>query len=420
MLHLFIGKGGVGKTTVSAATAVALAESGRRVLVVSSDQAHSLGDVFAVAEAAVPTAVAPGVEVMHLDARELVQQRWRAAAHLATFAGGADEEAPEPFALEPEELVSVPGVEELITLVEVVKLCESGNWDEVVMDCAPTAEALRLLTLPGAVLSYIERVWPRHRRLTSSLGTRGRGMIVVGMLEGLVHTVQNLRDTLADPQRTTVRLVLSPERVVLAEAKRTITALALLGVRPHTVIANRVMVPYDRADTLDTPLRQQSGSLQEVTTGGTLAERWYRSRWAEQRAVLDELEGMLGDIPLRSVEYMAVEPVGVQALADLARHIYEGGVNDPPVTDEWVRSEMELESGSGLDSTYVFRLNLPLVDPTTISLGRVEDDLLVGAAGVSTRITLPSVLRRCVVSGAEFAADQLQVRFVPNPAAWPR
>lgn len=380
---------------------MAFADRGLRVLAVSTDQAHSLGDVFG-------GQVPDGVQVRHIDARELVRRRWRALLDLAPAVDRGD--APDLFALEPEELTAVPGVEELLTLVEVERLRGSGEWDAVVVDCAPTAESLRLLTLPSAVLAYLERVWPRHRRLTAAVGARA--VVVVGMVEGLAQALAQLRGTLADPGVTAVRLVLSPERVVLAEAKRTVGALAVLGVRPRAVIANRVLVPYDRADAA--PARAGG------PVSASPAEVWYQDRVAQQRSVLAELEGVLGGVPVRQVGYMAAEPVGAAALAGLAAAVFGDGAEVVPVEGAWARGRVELESGSGLDSVYLFRLSLPLVDPQSLSLGRVEDDLLVGAAGVSARVALPAVLRRCAVSGAEFSGGTLDIRFVPDPEVWPQ
>jgi arsenite/tail-anchored protein-transporting ATPase len=410
---LFTGKGGVGKTTLAAATAVRLAETGLKVLVLSSDPAHSLADALDVPLGSQPSEVDHCLFGMQLDARGLLDMQWSILRNeLAALVGASALEGDGSgiVGVDSEELTVLPGVEELLALGEVRRQAESGLWDVVVLDCGPTAETLRMLTLPEAVSGYVERMWPRHRRLTySTLGIRSgsRAGQLVDAVERLDESARSIRALLQDGARTTVRLVLTPERVVLAETRRTLTSLALHGLRVDGVLANRVMPAPD------------SGDGEQTGTAGPAWE-WLRTRAAEQSAVLGALRADLpNESSTRMAPYQAHEPVGLAELAVLADALYGAADVLGSLHDQGTHApEVRLESGAGLESVYVWRLPLPLVQESSVQLGRIDDDLLVTVAGERRRMALPPVLRRCDAVDAELAAGGLLVRFRPDPAVW--
>jgi len=410
---LFTGKGGVGKTTLAAASAVRLAESGLKVLVVSSDPAHSLADAIDSPLGGQPGEVDHGLFAMQLDAHALLQGQWSALRRELAVVLGTAAEGSGIAELDADELTVLPGVEELLALGEVRRQVDSGLWDVVVLDCGPTAETLRMLTLPEAVSGYIERVWPRHRRLTySAFGGRaaGRGAQLVDAVERLDESARAVRALLADGQMTAVRLVLTPERVVVAETRRTLTALALHGLRVDGVLANRVL------PTLAAPPVEGAG--QPLGAAGD----WLRTRAAEQALVLAALQADLPDAgAVQTAPYQAREPVGISELSTLADELYGGSdVLAAHVVSRAHEPEVRLESGAGLASVYLWRIPLPLVQASSVQLGRIEDDLLVTVGGERRRMTLPAVLRRCAAVDAELVADGLLVRFRPDPAVWMR
>jgi arsenite-transporting ATPase len=296
---LFTGKGGVGKTTLAAATAAHLARSGRKTLVCSTDPAHSLGDALDVELSGEPLEIEPGLFAAHVDNRALLDANWATLqGHLRTLLAGAGVDE-----LVADELTVLPGVEDLLALGEVARAAESGPWEVVVVDCGPTAETLRLLGLPEALSGYLERLFPAHRRAVRGMiaGLSGRTGesawdSTVDALDGFAAHLTGLRDLLGDHRRTSIRLVLTPERVVAAETRRTVTALALHGLRVDGVVVNRV---------LPAPPPSLRGP----------AARWLRERHTEQQAVLAELEGIT-DASLTAVPYAAAEPVGVEALLE--------------------------------------------------------------------------------------------------------
>ena len=408
-ISLFVGKGGVGKSTLACATAVRDAQAGQRVLVVSTDQAHSLGDVLGVAvpptggrepvRVLTDDADAGGglLDALALDTLALLESRWR---ELARPLG---EQFPESDVgdVAPEELSALPGVQEVLGLHEVGELATSGSWDHIVVDCASTADALRMLTLPSTFGLYVERAWPRHRRL--SMADSGATAVIVELLERITAGVEQLSQLLTDGSAVSAHLVLTPERVVAAEAARTLGSLALMGVRVAELLVNQVLAQDDSYEYQNLPEHP--------------AFDWYAERIAEQRAVLDELAGTIGAVELVLVPHLPGEPIGPKALGHLLDSVRRRDGAAPPGP---LRPVVDLESGGGLEAVYRMQLELPHVDSGTLTLGRVDDDLIIGVGGMRRRVRLASVLRRCTVIGAQLKGNELTVRFRPNPEVWPR
>jgi arsenite-transporting ATPase len=359
---LFTGKGGVGKTTLAAATAARLAVGGRKVLVVSADPAHSLGDVFGVPVSAEPSEMDTCLYAAHVDARGLADRSWQAIRRevRGLLPGLSDVDAA--------ELTVLPGVDELLALTEVARFAAEGPWEVVVVDCGPTAETLRLLALPEAINGYLERM---------SLGRH---------VSGLASHVRELRDVLVDPARTSVRVVLTPERMVVAETRRTLAALALRGIRVDSLVANR-LVPM-------------------VSRWRGPAASWLRTRRAEQETVLSELDLSM-TLPMRRVEHRATEPVGVAALLELAEELY--GAEDPLAGAGPYATP--LLSVCSVPGGYELTVALPLTEESTVDLARIGDELAVTVDGVRRLVALPVLLRRHEVTDAVTGPSGLVLRF---------
>jgi arsenite-transporting ATPase len=225
---------------------------------------------------------------------------------------------------------------------------------------------------------------------------------IVELVEGIAAGTERLGELLTDSTRVGAHLVLTAERVVAAEAVRTLASLALMGISVDELIVNQILVQDDSFEY---------GNLPEHP-----AFDWYTERIAEQRAVLDELDKAIGDVTLVLVPHLAGEPIGPKALAELLDGARQRGGSAPPAP---VRPVVDRESGSGLDAVYRMRLELPQVDPGALTLGRVDDDLIVSAGGTRRRVRLASVLRRCTVVDAQLRGSELTVRFKPNPEVWP-
>lgn len=399
---LFTGKGGVGKTTTAAATAVQAARRGIKTLVMSTDAAHSLGDALGVnlaarsLDAGSLVDVESGLCALQLSTTHSVRLSWRSVQdYLLTVlnALGVD-----PVVAE--EVTELPGADEIVALLELRAQVESGPWDLVVVDCAPTAETLRLLSLPEALTWHIEKLMPAQRGLLRTL--RPAAQAAAGLpLPGsqVLDTLRRWRESLRDIQSvltaetTSVRLVLTPERVVIAESRRTMTALGLYGVAVDQVVVNRVFPEPD---------------------GGSVHAGWLAGWNQAQQRGLSEVRQSFDPLPIVITPYLAREPVGTDALAALAE-ARTGDIRDVlltfPVRAMSVRSE-----GGG----YLLTLPLPLVTAGGVDLKRRDDELLISVGDQRRVLSLPSVLRRCLVTGATVRDATLRVRFAPDEKVWPR
>ena len=380
---LFTGKGGVGKSTVAASTSALAASRGQRTLVLSTDAAHSLADAFGARVGSEPTEVAPRLFVQQVDAQQRFEQSW--ADIQRYLLSVLDVAGVDPVAAE--ELTVIPGAEEVLALLELRLHALSGDWDLVVVDCAPTAETLRLLALPEALGWYMQRVFPVERRVVKALKpvlTRAAGVPMPGdsvfdAIQRLHDELDEVRDLLAGPD-SSVRLVLTPESVVLAEARRSFTTLSLFGYRVDGVVANRVF-PDAEGDA-------------------------WRAGWvAAQARVLEEVEQSFAGLPLWRSVYRSGEPVGVDALRQLATEVYDG--TDPLAAPAGAGPLRVTRNRSGA----VLRLDLPFVTRGEVDLARHGDELVVTVGSYRRLLSLPPGLARHQVTGARVDDGALQVRF---------
>jgi arsenite-transporting ATPase len=374
----------VGKTTIAAATAVRCAAAGKRTLVISTDPAHSLADAFDVALDTDPREIADGLWGQQLDAQDRMEESWGEIKDFLTDVfdwAGLD-------AVEAEELSVLPGLDEVFALTDIKTYADSGDWDVLVVDCAPTAETIRLLSLPDILAWYMDRVFPVGRRVSRIVGpvlSRLSSMPVAGddvfrATNRFYDSLDGVKAILADPERSSIRLVVNPERMVIAEARRTYTYLSLFGYRVDAVVANRLL-PEDIADPW--------------------FDRWKQAQ-AEQMVVIEE---GFAPLPVLRSDLLPTEPIGLERLADLAEALYSG--TEP--TDV-------LHHGEPLRITKVaegfeLSLELPFADHDDLDVGRHGDELLVRIGPYRRAIALPDSLRRRSVVGARFRDGVLRVAF---------
>jgi arsenite-transporting ATPase len=384
---LFTGKGGVGKTTTAAATAALAASRGLKTLVLSTDPAHSLADAFAVPLGPEPTAVESGLLAMQVDAQLAFEQSWR---DVQDYLRGLLERAGVD-ALQADELTVLPGAEEVLALLELRRQAASGLYDLVVVDCAPTGETLRLLALPEALTWYVDKVFPAQRRALKAVRPLLSRVATVPE-DGLFEAVGRLHAELCEVRAlltaptTSVRLVLTPEAVVVAEARRTLTSLALYGYRVDGLVANRVLP--------------------------TSEDPWVAGWAAAQSAQLATVRADAAPLPVLESPYAAGEPVGTEALLAFAETLY--GDTDPTAVVETGELLEVLRDADG----FLLSLSLPLARLEDVDLARSGDELVVTVAGHRRLLALPSALRRCDVAGARLVDGRLVVRFEPDPAQW--
>jgi arsenite/tail-anchored protein-transporting ATPase len=381
---LLTGKGGTGKTTVAASTALRAADRGARTLVVSTDAAHSLGDAFGRRLGPEPTPVTPMLSAQEIDTQRLFDRSWSTIrAYLQELLEWAGAER-----LRAEELAVVPGLDELLALRTIAHHVADG-WDTVVVDCAPTAETVHLLALPSTLRSYVDRLLPAHRRLARSIAPilrRAKSMPPAprGVLDAVLALADDLyafHETLADPLVTSIRLVTTPESMVVSETRRVWSYLALFGYTVDSLIVNRV-----------------------VADGET--DPWLRRMRQAQAPHLEDLDRLFDGLHRWEAPIHAAELTGVEQLREFGIEVY--GSNDPVEMPRM--SVPAMDARHDLDP-HLLKLPLPGVTGDEVQLARSGAVVLVTVGPHRRSLTLPPHLRGRVATAARILNGHLEVEF---------
>ena len=384
---LFTGKGGVGKTTTAAATALRCADAGQRTIALSTDPAHSLADAFDHPLGDLPVEIVDGLWGQQLDAQDRMEEAWDDIQGWlqAVFRWAGVEE------IEAEELSVVPGLDEIFALSDIKRCASSGEWDTIVVDCAPTAETIRLLSLPGVLAWWMERLFPMGRRVTKAVSPLlgavtdlpVPGDDVFASVERFYERLDGVKELLTDRAVTSARLVVNPERMVVAEARRTFTYLSLFGYSVDAVVANRLL-----PDSVSDPW----------------FEEW-RRRHVEHLAAIEE---GFAPVPVLRAELAPHELVGIDRLREFGEALY--GDTDPSAARADV-APLHLERTEAGD---VLSVDLPFTDKEELTLGRRGDELLVRVGPYRRSILLPDSLKRRAVADAVLRDGALRVTFAPR------
>ena len=387
---LFTGKGGVGKTTVAAATAVRSAGRGLRTLIMSTDPAHSLADAFEVVIGDTPTEITANLWAQQIDAQERLEENWREIQdYMVQVMNWAGTET-----IQAEELTVIPGIDEIFALIDVKTHVESDAYDVLLIDCAPTAETLRLLSLPDIMNWYIERIFPVQRRVVKAvrpLVSRTTNLPIAGdrvfaAVERLHRNLDAVRHILADEQMSSVRLVVNPEKMVIAEARRTYTYLGLFGYRVDAVVVNRIL-PTDVTDP-------------------------YFGKWKDIQAEhLATVHESFEPVPILEARLFDRERVGVGLLGEMAGELYtDRDATSVLYVDDPIQVRKE---GAG----YILRMRLPFVSGGDLDVHRRADELFVRVGSYKRNLLLPQTLKRLAVRGASLVGEYLEIAFERPPDA---
>jgi arsenite-transporting ATPase len=381
---LVTGKGGVGKTTISAATAVNAADMGYRTLVMSTDPAHSLADAFQIDLGDQPTEILPMLAAQQINSQQRLEESWGevrdALTDLFDWSGLKGIEA--------EELTVFPGMDEIFSLVTVRDHVRSGDYDLIVVDCAPTAETLRLLSLPEVLAWYMEKMFPIGRRVAKVVRpmlTKVTSMPVADdkvfeAVQRFYDRLDGIREILADPETTSARLVMNPEKMVIAEARRTYTYLGLFGYAVDAAIVNRVL-PESVTDT-------------------------YFAKWREiQKEHLATVEEGFADVNIRHLPLFGDEMVGVDRLRTLGETLF--GDEDPTAHLSTGRPFRVEDVGDDV----VLVVSIPLAEKGEVDVVRHGSELVVTVGPYRRSIILPDSLARRHVRRAQLVEGALRVTF---------
>jgi len=380
---LYTGKGGVGKTSVAACTALGCAAAGLRTLVISTDPAHSLSESLGTELGAEPVKAGTRLWGQEVKAQDEMERHW---AGVQDWLGdllmerGVDR-------ISAEELTVPPGMDELFALLRLQSHNESDNWDAIVVDCAPTGETLRLLSFPDVARWWIDKVFPFERQILAAARPIARSLLDISLpgqavfadVERLSQNLIAMNEILRDRTRCTIRLVMNPDRMVIGEAMRTFTYLNLYGYLTDAVVVNRLF-PDDVGD--------------------------YFAGWrAVQQEHMELVHSAFAPVPVLCAPYFEQEVVG-PAMLDRLREALFGERDPSAVLHDALAQELEvLEDGARL------RLDLPFADKGDISLKQIGLELIVGVDGQRRTIMLPPAMAAMRPAGATFEDGALQISF---------
>jgi len=382
---LYTGKGGVGKTSVAACTARSCATAGLRTLVISTDPAHSLSESLGVELASEPRPAGEHLWGQEVRAQEEMERHW----------SGVQDWLGELFLergldrISAEEMTVPPGMDELFSLLRLQAAHESGEWDVIVVDCAPTGETLRLLSFPDVARWWIEKVFPMERQLLAAARPLARSLLDISLpdravfadIQRLSKNLIAMNEILRDRERSTIRLVMNPDKMVIGEAMRTFTYLNLYGYLTDAVIVNRIFPA-------------QVGE--------------YFAAWrALQEKHLELVQSAFAPVPVLQAPYFDQEVVGPDMLDRLAAQLFGRHGHDPAaVLHDTLTQELSVSEHEAR-----LRLALPFARKGDISLKKIGLELIVGVDGQRRTIMLPSALAAFHPTAATFEDGALEVTF---------
>ncbi len=381
---LYSGKGGVGKTSLSAATAIRAARMGKRTLVMSTDSAHSLADALDRRVGPDPTEILPKLDAVEVDVNKELGSHWGVIqeylTRFMTFRGVADTVA--------EEMAILPGMEELFSLLKVKTFAESGGYDVIVIDCAPTGDTVRMLGVPEILNFYFSRIFPIQRTVLRTVRPVAERMTdmpipsddVFAAVKALYEQMEGMGPLLQDPRRSSIRIVLNPEKMVIAESQRLYTYLSLFGFPVDAVVANRVLPEEARSAYFD---------------------RWFKIQAGHLETAREAFE----PLPFVKAPLFDREMVGTEMLDELGRRVF---ADQDPTAVLYQGKPIEVKKEKG---AYALYIRLPFAEKDRIQVWTRGDELVVQVDNQRRHLMLPRTLAGRSVASAAFLEHRLRVSF---------
>ena len=381
---LYSGKGGVGKTSLSAATAIRAARMGKRTLVMSTDSAHSLADALDRRVGPDPTEILPKLDAVEVDVNKELGSHWGVIqeylTRFMTFRGVADTVA--------EEMAILPGMEELFSLLKVKTFAESGRYDVIVIDCAPTGDTVRMLGVPEILNFYFSRIFPIQRTVLRTVRPVAERMTdmpipsddVFAAVKALYEQMEGMGPLLQDPRRSSIRIVLNPEKMVIAESQRLYTYLSLFGFPVDAVVANRVLPEEARSAYFD---------------------RWFKIQAGHLETAREAFE----PLPFLKAPLFDREMVGTEMLDEFGRRVF---ADQDPTAVLYQGKPIEVKKEKG---AYALYIRLPFAEKDRIQVWTRGDELVVQVDNQRRHLMLPRTLAGRSVASAAFLEHRLRVSF---------
>lgn len=381
---LYTGKGGVGKTSIAAATALRCADLGYRTIVVSTDAAHSLADSLDTTIGNEPVEIAPQLFGQEIDVLHQMGKYWGTVQEWVSTVlswRGLDE-------LIADEASVLPGMDELASLLQIVHLHDTNEYQVIIVDCAPTGETLRLLSLPEVAEWYLSRIFPIQRQTAKLVGPLLRSITdipipddqVFDSIKDLILQLDRMHQLLTDHKKSSVRLVLNPEKMVVKEAQRTYTYLNLYGYSTDAIISNRII---------------------PASVGDQYFDAWKGAQTRYGQLV----EEAFSPLPIFRVPLMDQEVVGVEMLRKMAQAVY--GDQDPAQ----IFYAEQPQTITKTDDGYLLKLRLPFITKDAINMTRSGDELALSIGNFRRNIILPRILAASELKKAKFEGDHLVIAF---------
>ncbi len=391
---LFSGKGGVGKTSLAAATGIRLAELGRRTLVMSIDPAHSLADSFDLGgdlfhtQTSDPLPISDRLSIFELNIQKEIKRHWQEISSYVTSVLRTTGIS----GVEAEELAILPGMEELSAMMYINQYRREQRYDVIVLDAAPTAESMRFVSMPTTLDWYMKHIFPFQRNLLKAVRPIANRVAPFELptdsyfanIRELFGKLEGVADLMEDPYTTSVRLVTNPEKMVLRETERAFVYFSLHGLTVDSVIVNRLL-PAEVVDT------------------------WFSEWHMSQDKVLKEIEEYFAPVPVERVPLFAREVLGKQRLEELARVLYHD--RDPAAV---TRTEKPYTFGKR-DGVYEIRLILPFAAKGEVGLFKKGEELVVEIGTLRRHIGLPRSMATLVPSRAKLDNQILRVEMKETP-----
>lgn len=381
---LYTGKGGVGKTSIAAATALKCSRSGLKTLVVSTDAAHSLGDSLDIKLSPEPIEIEKNFWAQEIDSVHEVEQGWGKVQQYLTalFTAKAVKD------ITTEELTVFPGMEDLLSLLRILSYYKEKTFDVIIIDCAPTGETLALLSFPDMLRWWMDKLFPMKRKaiklvrpvVEPLLGIPMPSDGVMGEIDKIYNQLDEMRQILSDREITSIRIVVNPEKMVIKEAQRSFTYLNIYDFNVDAIVVNRV-IPENVTDE-------------------------YFNVWKEiQKKYKEMILDSFSPVPIYYAPLFENEIVGLEMLQRMGNEVFH---NENPIEIKYrVRTQEIKKEGN----EYNFSIYMPFTDKRDLSLNQKGDELIVRTCSLKRNITLPKTLQSLSIKGAKFEDDTLKIRF---------
>jgi arsenite/tail-anchored protein-transporting ATPase len=381
---LYTGKGGVGKTSVAAASALGSAAHGKKTLVVSTDAAHSLGDSLDVALSPEPREIRQNLWAQEIDSSHEVEKSWgRVQGYLTSlFTAKTIRD------ITTEELTVFPGMEELLSLMRILRYHHDKTYEVIVIDCAPTGETLALLSFPEMLRWWMDRLFPFKRKMLKIARPLVEPIIgvplpkddVMGEIETIYNQLDEMRSILSDRSVTSIRIVVNPEKMVVAEARRSFTYMNIYDFNVDAIVVNRVIPD-------------------SVTDG-------YFTAWKDiQKKNMEAIVESFSPLPILRAPLFEREVVGTEMLGRMGEAVFQ---NREPARALFEGRARRVEK---VGQEYVFSIYMPFVEKKDVSLNHKGDELIVKAGAIKRTVALPRTLVNLSVLGARFEDETLKITF---------